>query len=273
MKHIRIILCLTLFLTAASAAARVRYTVNDAWRFTKGSPYNAFQPAADDSAWEVVNIPHTWNAEDAADDVPGFYRGPAWYRKRIVLPADAASKQAYLCFEGANQVVRLYVNGHYAGKHTGGYTRFVFDITKYIVPGGENLFAVEVDNAHDPDIPPLSADFTFFGGIYRDVSLLMTDKVHVAPTDFASPGVYLSTPEVTAERATVEVRTLVANDGPETARVRIEHRIVAPDGARPPARKTPRKSPPEASRNSSAATSRSLRPGCGTSTNRTSTAC
>ena len=184
MKHIRIILCLTLFLTAASAAARVRYTVNDAWRFTKGSPYNAFPPAADDSAWEVVNIPHTWNAEDAADDVPGFYRGPAWYRKRIVLPADAASKQAYLCFEGANQVVRLYVNGHYAGKHTGGYTRFVFDITKYIVPGGENLFAVEVDNAHDPDIPPLSADFTFFGGIYRDVSLLLTDKVLVAPSDF-----------------------------------------------------------------------------------------
>jgi len=230
MKHIRIILCLTLLLAAASAAARVKYTVNDAWRFTKGSPYNAFLPAADDSAWEVVNIPHTWNAEDAVDDVPGFYRGPAWYRKRIVLPADAASKQVYLCFEAANQVVRLYVNGHYAGKHTGGYTRFVFDITKYIVPGGENLFAAEVDNAHDPDIPPLSADFTFFGGIYRDVSLLMTDKVHVAPTDFASPGVYLSTPEVTAERATVEVRTLVANDGPETARVRIEHRIVAPDG-------------------------------------------
>lgn len=123
-------------MAAASAAARVKYTVNDAWRFTKGSPYNAFLPAADDSAWEVVNIPHTWNAEDAVDDVPGFYRGPAWYRKRIVLPADAASKQVYLCFEGANQVVRLYVNGHYAGKHTGGYTRFVFDITKYIVPGG-----------------------------------------------------------------------------------------------------------------------------------------
>ena len=189
MKHIRIILCLTLLLTAASSAARVKYTVNDAWRFTKGSPYNAFLPAADDSAWETVNIPHTWNAGDAADDVPGFYRGPAWYRKRIVLPADAADKQVYLCFEGANQVVRLYVNGHYAGKHTGGYTRFVFDITKYIVPGGENLFAVEVDNAHNPDIPPLSADFTFFGGIYRDVSLLMTDKVHLAPTDFASPGV------------------------------------------------------------------------------------
>ena len=271
MKHIRIILCLTLFLTAASAAARVRYTVNDAWRFTKGSPYNAFQPAADDSAWEVVNIPHTWNAEDAADDVPGFYRGPAWYRKRIVLPADAASKQAYLCFEGANQVVRLYVNGHYAGKHTGGYTRFVFDITKYIVPGGENLFAVEVDNAHDPDIPPLSADFTFFGGIYRDVSLLLTDKVHVAPTDFGSPGVYLSTPEVTAEQAACGRWWPTAARNPSGCASSTASS--GPTAARPPARRTWRKSPPEASRNSTAATSRSRRPGCGTSTNRTSTAC
>ena len=271
MKHIRIILCLTLLLAAASAAARVKYTVNDAWRFTKGSPYNAFLPAADDSAWEVVNIPHTWNAEDAVDDVPGFYRGPAWYRKRIVLPADAADKQVYLCFEGANQVVRLYVNGHYAGKHTGGYTRFVFDITKYIVPGGENLFAAEVDNAHDPDIPPLSADFTFFGGIYRDVSLLMTDKVHVAPTDFASPGVYLSTPEVTAERARCgRWWPTTVRKPPGCASSTASSR---PTGARPHARKTPRKSPPEASRNSSAGASRSRRPGCGTSTNRTSTAC
>ncbi len=107
MKHIRIFLFLTLLLTAASAAARVKYTVNDAWRFTKGSPYNAFLPTADDSAWETVNIPHTWNAEDAVDDTPGFYRGPAWYRKRIALPTVAADKQVYLCFEGANQVVRL----------------------------------------------------------------------------------------------------------------------------------------------------------------------
>lgn len=230
MKHIRFLLCLVLLAAIGPAGARDKYTINDAWRFTKGSPYNAFLPAADDSTWEVVDIPHTWNAQDADDDTPGFYRGPAWYRKRIDLPADAADKTVYLCFEGANQVVRLYVNGHFAGKHTGGYTRFVFDITKYVVPGGENVVAVEVDNAHDPDIPPLSADFTFFGGIYRDVSLLLTDKVHVAPTDFASPGVYLTTPEVSAERASVEVRTLVANNGSRPARVRIEHRITAPDG-------------------------------------------
>lgn len=230
MKKIRTILFVALLLTVTSAGARIQYTINEAWRFVKGSPYDAFQPAADDADWQIVNIPHTWNDRDADDDVPGFYRGPAWYRKRIVLPASAARQQVYLCFEGANQEVRLYVNGHYAGEHKGGYTRFVFDITKYVVPGGENLLAVEVTNAHNPDIPPLSADFTFFGGIYRDVSLLMTDKVHVAPTDFASSGVYLTTPEVSAGRAVVRIRTLVANDGAEAARIRIEHRILDPDG-------------------------------------------
>lgn len=231
MKLFRSTLCLTLLLLAGTAsAARVKYTVNDAWRFTKGSPYDAHLPAADDSDWEVVDIPHTWNAADADDDMPGFYRGPAWYRKRIALPPEAASKQVYLAFEGANQVTRAWVNGHYAGEHRGGYTRFVFDITRWVVPGGENLVALEVTNAHDPDIPPLSADFTFFGGIYRDVSLLLTDKVHVTPTDMASSGVYLSTPAVSAERATVEVRTLVANRTEQPARVRVEHRIVGPDG-------------------------------------------
>ncbi|WP_418992068.1 glycoside hydrolase family 2 TIM barrel-domain containing protein [Alistipes sp.] len=231
MKLFRTALSLALLLVAATASAsRVQYTVNDAWRFAKGSPWNAHLPAADDSAWEVVDIPHTWNAADADDDTPGFYRGPAWYRKHLTLPASAAGKQVYLAFEGANQVTRAWVNGHYAGEHRGGYTRFVIDITRWVVPGGENLVALEVTNAHDPNIPPLSADYTFFGGIYRDVSLLVTDKVHVAPTDLASSGVYLTTPAVSADEATVEVRTLVANRRAEPARVRVEHRIAGPDG-------------------------------------------
>ncbi len=230
MKYSRLFLFLAWILAAGTVDARVKYTINEAWRFTKGSPYQAFLPSADDSRWETVDIPHTWNAQDADDDEPGFYRGPAWYRKRITLPADAASKQVYLCFEGANQVVRLYVNGHFAGEHRGGYTRFLFDITKFAVPGGENLLAVEVDNAHDPNIPPLSADFTFFGGIYRDVSVLLTDKVHIAPTDYASSGVYLTTPEVSAQHASVELRALVTNREERSARVRVEHLVLSPGG-------------------------------------------
>lgn len=133
-------------------------------------------------------------------------------------------------FEGVNQTACVYVNGHFAGRHAGGYTRFVVDITPF-VSVGENLVAVEADNRHDPDMPPLSADFTFFGGIYRDVSLLLTHKVHIAPTDMGSSGVYLSTPRVSAQSAEVDVRTLVANRSDRTARLRVEHRIFAPDGS------------------------------------------
>ncbi len=212
-------------------SAREKYTINEAWRFSRGASHDAFLPGADDSRWEVVDLPHTWNAQDADDDVPGYYRGPGWYRKRLFLPESIAAKQVYLCFEGVNQTACVWVNGHFAGRHAGGYTRFALDITRWVVPG-ENLVAVEADNRHDPDMPPLSADFTFFGGIYRDVSLLLTDRVHVAPVDMASSGVYLTTPEVSAHEATVDVRTVVANRGGEPACVRLEHRIMAPDGRR-----------------------------------------
>lgn len=217
------------FMPLLQVAARDKYTIDEAWRFRRGASFDAFRPDADDSGWQTVDLPHTWNAQDAVDDIPGFYRGPAWYRKRFVLPGDVASRQVYLCFEGANQSASVWINGHFAGKHTGGYTRFLFDITRWVVPGG-NLVAVEVDNRHDPDVPPLSADFTFFGGIYRDVSLLLTDKVHVSPCDRASSGVYLSTPEVSEREAALDIRTLVANRSDADARVRVEHRIFSPDG-------------------------------------------
>lgn len=79
--------------------AREKYTIDEAWRFRKGAAFEAFRPEADDSDWEIVDLPHTWNDRDADDDVPGFYRGPAWYRKRVYLPESVAQKQVYLCFE------------------------------------------------------------------------------------------------------------------------------------------------------------------------------
>lgn len=230
MKRIRLLLLAAALLAFGAARARVKYTINDGWRFMKGAPAEAALPQTDDRAWERVEIPHTWNAQDADDEVPGFYRGTAWYRRRLTVPASAAGKRVYLCFEGADQRVRLHVDGRPAGTHAGGYTRFVFDITDYVVPGRESLLAVEVDNSHDPDMPPLSADYTFFGGIYRDVSLLLTDAVHVDPTDRASSGVYLSTPEVSAAQAAVTVRTRVANRSAGAAEAVVEHRIYAPDG-------------------------------------------
>ena len=147
--------------------------------------------------WSTVSIPHTWNAEDCVDDFSGFYRGTGWYRKNIQVDSVMLSRSLYLFFEGANQRTKLFVNRHRVGEHIGGYTFFCFDITPYIREG-ENQLVVCVDNSYDPEIPPLSADFTFFGGIYRDVSLISVSPIHISTTHYASSGVYVNTPEITA---------------------------------------------------------------------------
>lgn len=89
-----------------------------------------------------------------------FYRGTGWYRKNIQVDSVMLSRSLYLFFEGANQRTKLFVNRHRVGEHIGGYTFFCFDITPYIREG-ENQLVVCVDNSYDPEIPPLSADFTF----------------------------------------------------------------------------------------------------------------
>lgn len=209
---------------------RNSYTINEAWRFSKGEHVGAHLHNFDDQEWPFVNIPHTWNAEDAVSEPEGFFRGEGWYRRNIYLGEEAADKQVYMYFEGANQVTELFVNGQYVGKNIGGYTRFSFDITEHIKPDDFNLLVVKVDNSFHPDIPPLTADFTFFGGIYRDVFLKFTEKVHISLSDYASSGVYITTPAVSKDRASVAIRTLLENKSGKSSRVRIENTIIAPDG-------------------------------------------
>lgn len=104
----------------AQAQQRVVYTINDGWKFTKGSPFEAQLAGCDDSSWETVNIPHTWNNKDADDETPGFYRGPAWYRKQLFVDKSQEGRQAVIYFEGANQEVRFYLNGQFVGEHKEG---------------------------------------------------------------------------------------------------------------------------------------------------------
>lgn len=212
------------------AQQRVIYTINDGWKFTKGSPFEAQLDNCDDSSWETVNIPHTWNDKDADDETPGFYRGPAWYRKQLFVDKSQEGRQAIIYFEGANQEVQLYLNGQFIGEHKGGYTRFCFDITPNLRYGQENLFAICVNNVYNPNIPPLSADFTFFGGIYRDVYLQFMNPVHIATNDYASSGVYLRTPEVNKSAASVEITTLLTNELSQTTEVIVENIICDADG-------------------------------------------
>ena len=230
MKKLFYIFILLFIVGWAQAQQRVVYTINDGWKFTKGSPFEAQMTGCDDSSWETVNIPHTWNDKDADDETPGFYRGPVWYRKQLFIDKSQEGRQAVIYFEGANQEVRFYLNGQFVGEHKGGYTRFCFDITSHLRYGQENLFAIYVNNVYNPNIPPLSADFTFFGGIYRDVYLQFMNPVHIATNDYASSGVYIRTPEVNNSAASVEITTLLTNDMPQPTEIRVENIICDADG-------------------------------------------
>lgn len=212
-----------------TASPRLKYSINENWRFIRQDVNDAKYDKCNDRQWQTVNLPHTWNAADVMDDEPGYYRDIAWYRRSIPIPAEFSEKQITVFFEGANQEVELFVNGKSAGTHVGGYTRFSFDITSMVKTGQDNLFAVKVNNRYNADIPPLSADFTFFGGIYRDVFLIITEKQHISTSHYASDGIYLSTPVVNDNLAKVEIKTMLTNAATSDSHIRVEHTVIHPD--------------------------------------------
>ena len=232
MKRIVLISLIYLFTGTFVKASnpRTNETINQFWKFSKGEFANAQLSSFDDSAWESVSIPHTWNKDDADDETPGYYRGTGWYRRSLNIPAYKKDKEIYISFDGVCQEAELFINGQSVGTHLGGYTRFVFDISKFVKFGEPNIFAVKVSNKYNENIPPLSADFTFFGGIYRDVNLIYTEKQHITTTDFASTGVYIKTPSVSEKEATVQIKTLVSNDQNLVQNLRIENIILSPSG-------------------------------------------
>src|SRR5687767_11941328 len=182
-----------------AAPPRIRYTINDAWRYSDGPIERAEESDFRDDSWQRVHLPHTWNAVDAFDKKVRYRRGIGWYRRSLTLDPSIEGKRIFLYFEGANQVADVYVNGRHAGNHVGGYTAFALDVTDFVSFDRPSTIAVRVDNSHNPDIPPLNADFTFYGGIYRDVWLIATSAFHIPVTDHASPGVFISTPEVSRQ--------------------------------------------------------------------------
>ncbi len=214
----------------AAAQSRQKISINDSWRFSLGKHEDARAATYDDQSWTRISLPHTWNAEDAFIKERSYFRGTGWYRKSLTIPESFRGRQLFLYFEGVNQVAEVFLNGRELGRHIGGYSAIVFDISAHVEVGESNVLAVRVDNSHNPDIPPLNADFTFYGGIYRDVWLVATDPIHIDMLDYASPGVYISTPGVSAASSRVSVRGTVVNDSNEDRNVLLRHRIVDGDG-------------------------------------------
>ncbi len=171
----------------ATKGERKILDLNDNWRFSRGDHPDAHQSDFNADTWENIAIPHSWNRSDVYDtrnefdgfeEYHAYYRGIGWYRKQFNLDESLRDRNIAIEFEGANQIAEVWLNEHYLGKHIGGYTGFAFEISDYLKfgPAG-NLLAVKVDNSYNYDIPPHTADFIMYGGLYRDMRFIITDKI------------------------------------------------------------------------------------------------
>ncbi|HUA38129.1 MAG TPA: glycoside hydrolase family 2 TIM barrel-domain containing protein [Candidatus Sulfopaludibacter sp.] len=209
---------------------RVDVNLDPGWRFIEQNVAGAQATNFDDSSWTGVNLPHTWDIPDGQSYPPAnYYTGISWYRTHFTPDGSYTNRHFFLKFDGAFRVADVYLNGNYLGEHDGGFAAFVFDVTPYLNVGGDNVLAVEVNNAINTNIPPLAADFTFWGGIYRDVHLLVTDPVQISPLDYGSSGVYLTTTSVSSNSANLLVTTVVSNSTASAQTVMV--RAVVTDAA------------------------------------------
>lgn len=207
----------------SSLFANQSININANWRFQKTDVASASQTTFDDSAWENVGLPHTWNALDGQDGGNNYFRGIGWYRKTLFISSEYNAKTLYLKIGAANTATSVYVNGSLVGTHTGGYAAFIFDITDFVNFGQQNTIAVQVNNSASIICPPLSADFTFYGGITRDVDLIIKEPVHINPNEYisnsltvegcwvAQPGVIIKQSNVTENTADLSIITKLRN--------------------------------------------------------------
>lgn len=175
-----------------------------------------------------VDLPHTWNAQDALSGKVDYKRGIGNYEKRIFIKPEYQGKRLFLRFEGVNTVASVFVNRKYAGEHRGGYGAFVIEITDKVDYGKENSVLVRVNNAEQLDIMPLVGDFNMYGGIYRDVNLIVTENVCISPLDYASSGVKLIQDSVSNEYA--KVRNVIQLSNGRNADSKLDLSVAVKEG-------------------------------------------
>jgi len=199
---------------------------------------------ADDSKWPAIALPHTWSVYETTRDVHPFiehateredsywWYGWGWYRKHLTVARQYQQRLAFLEFDGVQKVAFVYVNEHFAGEHKGGYTSFSLEVTKWIKFGEDNVIAVQVSNRRDDNlghVPPMTAgNFDVYGGIYRKVRLVLTNRVHVPFQGAADSegGSFIQTPHVSAQWASVHDTTWVRNDRSEPVDVELSSSIL-----------------------------------------------
>lgn len=217
--------------TGAFAQTVIR-SLNDGWAFSE-----------DQIHWQSINLPHTWNTD--AYMTRDYKQGKFTYKRMLNVPMQNSRNQKkqtnstnmryFLKLEAASKTSTIYINGKQVGEHRGGYTASVFDLTPYLRKVSEhaqkstNELIITVDNA-DQHVAPISADFTFMGGIYRNVKLITTQQQHFSMTEDGSDGVFVSTSHVSAKKADIDVKCRLRNEDTQAKDCYIVHMLYAPDG-------------------------------------------
>lgn len=221
MKRIFLGLTVLIFFTLSVSAGqnpRIVSNFNSGWNFRLGDIPDAFSPEFNDADWRKLNLPHDWAVEgDFSENNPAGSGGGAlpggvgWYRKTFKADKNLIGKKTFIDFDGVYSNSEVWINGKSLGARPYGYISFRYDLTKYIKFDDDNVIAVRVDNSEQPNSRWYSGC-----GIYRNVWLTITDPVHLDLW-----GTYVTTPEISREKATVNVATTVKNDNNTAVDVKI----------------------------------------------------
>lgn len=214
-----------------SAMEREIINFNTGWLYSNKDYTNGELFELNDSDFESVSIPHankileTHKGPDFQNQIES-YRFVSWYRRHFVLGEEYKNKNIIIEFEGVATVAQVYVNGKFVGDHKGAYTSFSFDITKFLNPvGEENIIAVRVDSTKRADIPPEggSVDYCLFGGIVRDINMIVTGDCYIDNTYITTPGIEIGLGKIHNE-------TLVKNTSDKDKEITVETYLVDADG-------------------------------------------
>ncbi|TGY09188.1 glycoside hydrolase family 2 protein [Bacteroides muris (ex Afrizal et al. 2022)] len=233
MRKKNVSLLLACLLVVSSVVARDVTSFNTGWEFKKGSFSKEIVRAVASwsDKWEKVEIPHTWNAQDMQTRYNDFYEGVGYYRKEYFCPDSLKGKRVFLRFEGVGTCAEVYVNNQLVGTHKGGYSAFVIEIGTALKSGENNEIVVKADNKSRPDVIPVNhVLFGVYGGIYRPVWLVVTEKSNITVTDNASSGVYIKQKNVSKRSADVTVTVKVDNASLHPVPLILENLIYTQEG-------------------------------------------
>lgn len=225
--YLFLLICTVLFSCSTQNKVRDTTDFTENWKFYLGDDSVAYTPAYEDAGWRTLDLPHDWSIEaDFSVDNPATPGGGAlpggigWYRKEFTVDKSNENKNIYIDFDGIYWNSKVWINGHLLGERPNGYISFRYELTPYIKVGEKNVIAVRVDNSQQPN----SRWYTG-SGIYRNVWLTSVNPLHVDHW-----GTYVTTPEVTKENATINIKTSIRNSSASAQRFELYSILLDKDG-------------------------------------------